>query len=411
MAASPKDVLEEELTCPVCTDFYRDPVILGCRHSFCRSCLRNKWDQPSQRECPVCKRRSSEDNVQPYMSNFLLRNIVEAYLRKDGREGKTEVVQAEGPPVCTVHRRRVKHFCEECQALMCTACAETDSKHTHLNLEEAATQCKIQAQQTAAQIKREFAKLHHFLRGEEEARLAALKEEEARKTGLLAESIPRVPESVTSGLINVAKHLGNLTYKVWMKMLEGVEYTPVTLDVNSAHPDLVISSVLTEVRDGQLSQQVPDNSERFDSSVSVLGSESICSGTHSWEVEVGPKKAWTLGVAKEGVTRKGNVTISPESGIWAVGLWNREEYSAGTTPLGTPLKLPRKPQRVRIRVVYDKGEVCFFDSSDMSLIYKFEERFDGPLYPYFSPCLNSDGSNPGNLKICPEKVRANVKSP
>lgn len=111
---------------------------------------------------------------------------------------------------------------------------------------------------------------------------------------------------------------------------------PVTLDVNSAHPDLLISEVLLEVSDRRSSQPVPDNVERFDSSVSVLGSEGFYSDIHSWEVEVGPKKAWTLGVAKEGVARKGNVMVSPEGGIWAMGLWNGEQYSAGTAPPGYP---------------------------------------------------------------------------
>uniref|UniRef100_A0A673VWD4 B30.2/SPRY domain-containing protein n=1 Tax=Salmo trutta TaxID=8032 RepID=A0A673VWD4_SALTR len=111
---------------------------------------------------------------------------------------------------------------------------------------------------------------------------------------------------------------------------------PVTLDVNSAHADLLISGVLLEVSDRWVSQPVPDNAERFDSSVSVLGSVGFCSGIHSWEVEVGPKKAWTLGVAKEGVARKGNVMVSPEGGIWAMGLWNGQQYRRDSTP--PPLK-------------------------------------------------------------------------
>eukprot|EP00063_Salmo_salar_P034762 XP_014009597.1 PREDICTED: E3 ubiquitin-protein ligase TRIM39-like [Salmo salar] len=125
-------------------------------------------------------------------------------------------------------------------------------------------------------------------------------------------------------------------------------------------------------------------------------------------MEVGPKKAWTLGVAKEGVARKGNVMVSPEGGIWAMGLWNGEQYSAGTAPLGTHLVLKRKPKRIMVKLDYEKGELSFYDSSDMSLIYTFEHRFTERLFPYFSPCLNSDGTNPGVLRICPEKVSVTV---
>ncbi|XP_029553993.1 zinc-binding protein A33 isoform X1 [Salmo trutta] len=480
----PTAAMEENLSCPICFEFFQDPVSLKCQHSFCRSCLETPtWIQQKQRECPVCRGRNSIDNSQPAMSNMKLRNIVEAYLQRAEKKGSGG--RAVGLVVCARHNKKLRFFCEECEELVCAVCVETEqhAKHKHQPVKEeaqwrkreitsllynlpekleldikqarasrkrAAQYIKTQAQTTAGQIKNEFANLHQFLRDEEAARLAALKQEEGMKTGLLTERITRLasnmaslsgrisdiqtkmntddisflqmykdlkdrakytlqdPEPVSGALIDVAQHLGNLRFKVWKKMQEMVQYTPVTLDVNSAHPDLLISEVLLEVSDRRSSQPVPDNVERFDSSVSVLGSEGFYSGIHSWEVEVGPKKAWTLGVAKEGVARKGNVMVSPEGGIWAMGLWNGEEYSARTAPLGTPLVLSRKPQNVRVKLDYEKGELSFYDSSDMSLIYMFKQRFTERLFPYFSPCLNSDGTNPGVLRICPEKVFVTV---
>ncbi|KAG5855176.1 hypothetical protein ANANG_G00046230, partial [Anguilla anguilla] len=298
------------------------------------------------------------------------------------------------------------------------------------------------------QIKVEFEKLHQFLREEEEARLAALREEDEQKSQIMKEKIENItgqistltdkitaiekamdtedtsllqsyknikeraqctlqdPELLSGALIDVAKHLGNLKFRVWEKMQEMVQYTPVVLDPNTAAPCVSLSDDLTTVRHTSTEQKCPDNPERFKPSVHVLGSEGFTSGTHSWEVKVGNKPRWAIGVVKESISRMGKITYSPKKGFWVLRLRHGNEYYA-SGPAGLTLK--RKPQSIRVQLDYARGEMSFFDSSDMSLIYTFKDTFTERVFPYFGPGLKED-KDEGPLQICPVKISVKVMS-
>ncbi|KAL1269270.1 hypothetical protein QQF64_031559 [Cirrhinus molitorella] len=53
------------------------------------------------------------------------------------------------------------------------------------------------------------------------------------------------PQTPSGTLIHIPRYLGNLPYRVWKKMLNSVQKTPMTLDQNTAHPHLVLSDDLT----------------------------------------------------------------------------------------------------------------------------------------------------------------------
>ncbi|XP_029915569.1 tripartite motif-containing protein 35-like [Myripristis murdjan] len=295
-----------------------------------------------------------------------------------------------------------------------------DTEETYKDVVE---HSKKQLVATERQIRAEFNKLHQFLKEEEEARLAALRKEEEQnrktvtrkmkmieeKISSLSDSISAVekdlqkhnvpflssykssqssaraqcsqpdPQLVSGALIDVAKHLGNLSFRVWEKMKDKVKFSPVILDPNTASPWLYLSDDLTSVRRGDTVQILPDNPERNTKYSTVLGSEGFSSGKHRWEVEVGDLPYWTVGLAKESVDRKGEGPASPKYGIWCL-LHRSGKYTDGLNKMVT---VKKSLQRIRVQLDYDRGEVSFYDSEDKTHIYTHRDTFTEKLYPYF----------------------------
>ncbi|XP_058396559.1 E3 ubiquitin-protein ligase TRIM9 isoform X6 [Diceros bicornis minor] len=50
--------MEEELKCPVCGSFYREPILLPCSHNLCQACARNILVQTPEAESPRSRRAS-----------------------------------------------------------------------------------------------------------------------------------------------------------------------------------------------------------------------------------------------------------------------------------------------------------------------------------------------------------------
>ncbi|KAL6483725.1 hypothetical protein MHYP_G00085970 [Metynnis hypsauchen] len=461
---------EEELSCPVCCDIFRDPVILSCSHSVCKTCLQKFWETKGSRECPVCRRRSSKEKLLP---NLALKNLCESFL-----ESRSQRSSAGSEGLCILHNEKLKLFCLDDQQPVCLVC-QTSKKHRNHYccpvdevvtdfknklksaleplqknlkvLEEAkrdydqtATHIKTQAQHTERQIKEEFEKLHQFLRDEEAARIAALKEEEEQKSQMMRRKIeemsreisalsdtirniekemeaedvlflqnfkstekqaqltPKDPEKTSGALINVVKHLSNLKFRVWENMQEVLQYTPVTLDPNTAHPHLHLSDDLTAVEYRKPRSSLPDNPERFADYACVLGSEGSNSGIHCWDVQVGDSDRWELGVIPESGTRKG---ISVWGSVWRLN-YNKSSntiwiYCPGQSGLSFTPK--ERLQRVRVQLDWDRGKVTFTDLLTNTHLHTITHTFTERVLPYFF------NRSVGPLRILPVKTSVSVE--
>ncbi|XP_078497596.1 E3 ubiquitin-protein ligase TRIM39-like [Lissotriton helveticus] len=189
------------------------------------------------------------------------------------------------------------------------------------------------------------------------------------------------------------------------KIIESLEWrlarrfaAAVTLDPDTAHRSLLLSEDGRSVRLGDEEQDLPDTPQRYNPVFNVLGRERLSSERHYWEVEVGDKTDWTLGVCDEAVSRKGKITLTPENGYWTV--WLRDgEYRALTSP--PTLLTPRVPPRaVGLFLDYGAGRLSVYNVDDRSLLFTFSgASFPVTLRPFFYPGLNKGGRNPGALRI------------
>ncbi|XP_048059687.1 E3 ubiquitin-protein ligase TRIM39-like [Megalobrama amblycephala] len=182
----------------------------------------------------------------------------------------------------------------------------------------------------------------------------------------------------------------------------------VTLDPDTAHPNLILSDDGKQVREGDIEQKRAENPKRFDYCVCVLGKDGFSSGRFYFEVQVKGKTKWDLGVASEFINRKGEITLSPSNGCWTVWLRNENEYKAFAGP-PVSLSLRVKPQRVGVFVDYEEGLVSFYDVESSSHIYSYTgQSFTGNLYPFLCPCFNDGGKNSSPLIITPVHYNKSV---
>ncbi|XP_074509261.1 tripartite motif containing 35-28 [Sebastes fasciatus] len=336
----------------------------------------------------------------------------------------------EGAPMCKKELRfKVQIFEKK---------VETYKKMTR-KLGNAVEYIKYQAEQAEKQVKAEFERLHEALVTEESLRLKALATDEEQKIAALNELIEKTnkdiialnklsdnlnkemgnedlpflrnfqklkreaqwtreePHLTDDCLLNMGKHVGALSFNIWKKMQAHVKYNPVVLNPNTASPWLFLNADLSSVKESTERLTTPDNPERFDPCVFVLGAEGYTSGKHRWDVIVGDNPKWIVGVCKESVPRKKKFTVSTNRGVWSIGL-SKGVYTV-STPERTELQVQQRPERIRIKLNIDKGEVSFWDGGTAKHLVTLTHEFDEKMFPIFGPGLHSTPMTMASAKI------------
>ncbi|CAL1591089.1 unnamed protein product [Knipowitschia caucasica] len=181
----------------------------------------------------------------------------------------------------------------------------------------------------------------------------------------------------------------------------------VTLDPDTSNPWLQLSQDRRQLRHLGAWQDLPDNPARFDTVVIVLGKSGFTSGRHYWEVQVGEKDDWYLGVAKSSVNRKGRISVSTAQGYWALAMKKSQGYRASTTP-PMLLTLEPKPRQIGVYVDCDEGHVSFYDVKNRTHIFTFKDSFTEKILPFFYLYCSDKASD--TMVICPTGDSGQSKS-
>ncbi|XP_006871671.1 PREDICTED: tripartite motif-containing protein 60-like [Chrysochloris asiatica] len=159
----------------------------------------------------------------------------------------------------------------------------------------------------------------------------------------------------------------------------------LTLDPESAHPNLIISEDRKSVKYGKMQTNLSYSPKRFSVYTAVRSSEGFYSGRHFWQVEVRGASQWAVGVCRDSLTPNTATLASIKDGCWKIQQW---------TNTSGPSEIV-KHMKIGVFLDYELGEISFFDMNTSSYIDKFTDTFTEKLWPYLATGLPSN-----RLTIC-----------
>eukprot|EP00063_Salmo_salar_P033958 XP_014008793.1 PREDICTED: E3 ubiquitin-protein ligase TRIM39-like [Salmo salar] len=444
---------EEQFLCSICLDVFTEPVSTSSGHNFCKACISGYWDSNDLCQCPMCKEKFYR---RPELRINTLISEMAAQFRKSVQvKATSSPEQCPAQPLdipcdfCTGMKLKALKSCLVCLTSYCETHLEPNQRVAALKRRVAGSlvvgvlgqeeygERKAQLEKTEAEVQqmiqerlKKVQEIKHCPHRKLEQEITELQRRSTELEQLshtedhlhLLQSFLSLctpPPTKDWSEISVHSDLCVGTVRRAVSQLEEtlnkeMEKLPevklkriqqyavdVTLDPDTAHPNVILSEDGKQVRHGDTEQDLPDKPVRFSTCLCILGKKGFSSGRFYYEVTVKGKTNWDLGVARESINRKGKITLSPEDGYWTVWLRNGEQYTALSSTM-VLLHLSEKPQKVGVFVDYEEGQVSFYDVEARSHIYSFTGcTFTEKLYPYFSPNVNDDGKNSAPLIISP----------
>uniref|UniRef100_A0A8C8EFC6 RING-type domain-containing protein n=1 Tax=Otus sunia TaxID=257818 RepID=A0A8C8EFC6_9STRI len=359
--------LQDELTCPVCLEYFNDPVLVAeCGHNFCRACVTQCWEDSARRLCcPQCREPVPQRLFRPNRSLGNIVHIVRQLGLPPGPAEPPPGPPAPAPPlpdrraVCVVchlsreHRTHTVLPAEEAKVEQ----ESPRSDFSPLKKKKRSAQGEVERQKIVAECK----ELRGFLEEKEQLLLSRLEELDRDIVKRRDESVSRLSEEIAQldkllGEQGGENGPGNQSGQVrllgrWFltfppsqsfsgcaalipdgppgakPALKHEDICDLSLDPDTANPYLVLSEDKRSVRLRSAPQELLANPKRFDYSFCITG---------RWRWAMGRAGSWGPPASPCGGRKKSTLPRKRESGRWG---------STGRGRIGINIRLlpPRRP--------------------------------------------------------------------
>ena len=136
-----QQVLEKEVTCPLCLDILQEPKKLPCDHVYCKACLQrlaNRSFNAASISCPECRALTQLTNgdVNNLPTAFRLNRLIEAFqhvqlVREETDSQSAADAATKEAAKCKVHQSQpLVLYCETCRLLLCRDCILATKDHS-----------------------------------------------------------------------------------------------------------------------------------------------------------------------------------------------------------------------------------------------------------------------------------------
>nr|XP_014430129.1 E3 ubiquitin-protein ligase RNF135 isoform X2 [Pelodiscus sinensis] len=445
-AANPVKNLEDEVTCSLCLEYFRDPILITkCAHSFCRDCITQHCkDQGPGVRCPHCRKTFHQENL---ISNRQLANMVEIvqclkktaqnrreesevekhqevlklFCENDQEAGKlwTQDFRDGLPPDGTAWENREREISEVSKQIEVVQDAISSTKQSSTEMNEYVSQIK-------GLITEDFGAMKRYLETQERATLQVIALEQRVAQQKIDEMIGQLTAKVNK-LTNIKAQLGKgLQHNTMEQLSDTSTDSPIitqkiTLDhrkicvVTSAVEDLKkqLETIILKNYPAQLPQgavnvtfdpeSIPSKLDitsenkkvivsHFSTSYKptakrfrisqVMCSQSFSDGRHYWEVSTKDSSGWAVGVANGNIGRTDRLGRTELS--WCVE-WSdkNKQLSAWHNNRETRLS-DQRPLTVGVFLDLENNHLSFYSLTDKEmLLHRFEISILHPVYPAF----------------------------